>query len=162
MSAWSHRLKSPAGWLAILFVFVVLLVVGVRRDSGPSTQQERIDAVAQRLACPTCDGESVYESRGSASVAIKKEIARLVADGEMSDDRIVASIESSFGSDVLLVPRATGFDSLVWALPVGVGVVAVAGLAIAFARWRAAAAQHATPEDEDLVRRALDEVRGDT
>lgn len=150
-----RRLKSLPGWLALLFVFVVLLVIGIQRDSGPSTPQERVDAVAQRLACPTCDGESVFESRGSASVAIKREITRLVADGRLSDDEIVRTIEASFGSDVLLVPRATGLDALVWALPVGVGVVAVVGLGVAFRRWRVDSVVEVSPADRLLVEEAL-------
>lgn len=155
MTTFSRRVKSAPGWLALLFAFVVLFVIGVQRDSGPATRQERIDAVAQRLACPTCDGESVFESRGSASVAIKKEIARLVAAGQLSDGEIVRSIESSFGSDVLLVPRATGLDALVWALPVGVSVVAVVGLGLAFRRWRVEATAEVTAADEVLVAEAL-------
>ena len=149
MSTLDRRIKSLPGWLLALFVFVVLMAVGIQRDSGPSTPQERVDAVAQRLACPTCDGESVFESRGSASVAIKKEITRLVSEGQLSDDEIVKTIESSFGSDVLLVPSATGVDSLVWALPVAAGVIAVVGLGVAFRRWRMAA--EATMSDEDAV-----------
>lgn len=149
MNAVHRRIKSLPGWLLALFVFIVLMAVGIQRDSGPSTPQERVDAVAQRLACPTCDGESVFESRGSASVAIKKEITRLVSEGQLSDDEIVKTIESSFGSDVLLVPSATGIDSLVWALPVAAGVIAVVGLGVAFRRWRETS--EATVSDEDAV-----------
>ena len=151
MSSWHRRLKSLPGWLLALFVFVVLMAVGIQRDSGPSTPQERIDAVAQRLACPTCDGVSVFESRGSASVAIKKEIARLVADGQLTDGEIVKNIESSFGSDVLLVPSATGIDSLVWALPVASGVLAIVGLALAFRRWQQMSTTTVSDADAVLV-----------
>jgi cytochrome c-type biogenesis protein CcmH len=143
-------LKGPIGWFVLLFVFVAFLVVGLQRASGPSTPQERIDAVSQRLACPTCDGESVYESRGSASVAIRNEIARLVGEGRLTDGEIVRSIESSFGSDVLLVPRASGLEGLVWALPVAVAVVAVVFMGFVFQRWRR--------ESRTLVASDADEV----
>ena len=155
MSKVQRALKSPVGWMVLLFAFVALLVVGVQRDAGPATPQERIDAVSKRLACPTCDGESVFESRGSASVAIKKEVARLVADGRLTDGEIVSSIESSFGSDVLLIPRASGLDGLVWALPVAVAVVAIVGMAFVFRRWRREnRALVVTADDEVLVARA--------
>lgn len=150
-----RRLKSPLGWLVLLFAFVALLVVGVQSESGPSTSQERIDSVSKRLACPTCDGESVFESRGSASVAIKKEVARLVGEGRLTDGEIVRTIESSFGSDVLLVPRSSGLEGLVWALPVAVAVVAVVGMGFVFARWRREGRSLvATADDEVLVARA--------
>lgn len=145
--------SGGAGWLVLLFVFVALFTVGVARDAGPSTPQERIDAVSKRLACPTCDGESVYESRGSASVAIRNEVARLVADGELGDDEIVAAIVSTF-PDSLLVPRSSGIESLVWVLPVAAGVVAAAGLVAVFVRWRRQGSQVATDEDRRLVEKA--------
>lgn len=155
MSRFVKRVKSPIGWFTLLFVFVAFLVVGLQRDSGPSTPQERIDAVSQRLACPTCDGESVYESRGSASVAIRNEIARLVGDGQLTDGEIVRAIEASFGSDVLLVPRSSGIEGLVWALPVAVAVVAVVFMGFVFQRWRRESrALVATDDDEVLVARA--------
>ena len=141
--------------MVLLFVFVALFTVGSSRDAGPSTPQERIDAVSKRLACPTCDGESVYESRGGASVAIRNEVSRLVAEGELADDEIVASIVSTF-PDSLLVPRSSGVESLVWVLPVAAAVVAGAGLVAAFVRWRRMGNLAATEED----RRLVDEARG--
>ena len=162
MSKVQRALKSPVGWMVLLFAFVALLVVGIQRDAGPATPQERIDSVSKRLACPTCDGESVFESRGSASVAIKKEVARLVADGRLTDGEIVSSIEASFGSDVLLIPRASGLEGLVWALPVAVAVVAFVGMAFVFRRWRREnRVLVATADDEVLVARARRD-RGDT
>lgn len=152
MSRALRTMKGPIGWLVILFVSVVFLAVGIQRDSGPSTPQERIDSVSQRLACPTCDGESVYESRGSASIAIKREVARLVGEGQLTDGEIVRTIEASFGSDVLLVPRSSGLEGLVWALPVAVAVVAVVGMAFVFRRWRREnRSLVATDDDEVLV-----------
>lgn len=155
MSAVVRFLKGPIGWFVLLFVFVAFLIVGVQRDSGPATQRERIDAVAQRLACPTCDGESVFESRGSASVAIKNEVARLVSEGQLTDGEIVRSIEASFGSDVLLIPRSSGIEGLVWALPVAVAVVAIVFMGLVFRRWRSEnRAAVVTDADEVLVARA--------
>lgn len=151
----TRSLKSPVGWFALLFVFVAVLVVGLQRDSGPSTQGERIDEVSKRLACPTCDGESVFESRGSASVAIRNEVARLVGEGQLTDGEILRSIEASFGSDVLLVPRSSGIEGLIWALPVAITVCAVVFMGFVFQRWRRESRSLvATDADEVLVARA--------
>ena len=90
----------------------LLLAVGASRDGGPLTQQERVDDIAKRLACPTCQGESVYVSRASAAVSLRDEIARQVGSGERSDDQIVAYVEQRFGGQVLLVPRSSGIDAL--------------------------------------------------
>ena len=153
----SSRLKSWPMWMLMGIVTVCLLAIGAGRDGGPLTQQERIDGITKHLACPTCDGESVFVSQASAAVNIKNEVARQVAAGQRDDEQIVAFIEERFGGRVLLVPRATGFDSLVWVLPVSVLVCSVAGLAATFRRWRRE--QGLVPSDDDraLVARLLAE-----
>lgn len=151
----TSRLKSWPVWGAMGVVVAVLLVFGTLRDSGPSTQAERVDAIAQRLACPTCDGESIYVSRARAAEAIRNEIARQVAAGQSTDNEIVAYIEQRFPGSLLL-PRAEGVDSIVWILPVVVLVLGFGGLALAFRKWRDEAEAQATDADIALVAESLD------
>jgi cytochrome c-type biogenesis protein CcmH len=156
-------LKRWPAWVLLVFVVVAFLAVGASRDSGPSTPAERADAIAQRVACPVCDGESVYESRNTASVNLRNAISQLVDEGRASDDEIIAVIERSYGGQVLLVPKASGFDALVWALPVAALVCAVAGLAVTFRRWRreGAGAHDPTDDERTMVAAALAEGDGD-
>ncbi|MEY3806711.1 MAG: cytochrome c biosis protein CcmH [Actinomycetota bacterium] len=151
------KLKSWPVWMLMGIVTVALLAVGTTRDSGPLTQSDRIDAISKRIACPTCDGESIFVSRATAADAIRKQVARDVAAGQLSDDEIIATIAQSFDAQVLLVPRATGLDSLVWVLPIAVLVCAIAGLVIAFRRWRAQLDADASDEDFVLVEKLLAE-----
>lgn len=122
-------------WLVIVVASVALLVTGSVRDTGPLTQSDRIDDITKRIACPTCDGESVYVSRASAAQAIRAEVARQVGAGTRTDDQIVAYIVDRFGGQVLLLPRATGLDALLWVLPVIAAAVLV-GLLWNFLRGR--------------------------
>ena len=151
------RVKSWPMWMLMGILTVALLAVGSTRDMGPMTQGDRIDAITKRIACPTCDGESVYVSRATAAEAIRKQVARDVATGAKTDTEIIGSIADSFNAQVLLVPRATGLDSLVWVLPIAVFVCAVVGLAIAFRRWRGQNTGDATDEDFALVNSLLGE-----
>ena len=123
-------------WLAMFLLVAVLLVFGASRTGGPKTQQDRIDAITSVLACPTCSGESVFVSRAVAAESIRAEVARQVAAGLRSDEQIMSYIEQRFGGQVLLVPRATGVDSLVWALPVAALVFSMFLLVSAFVKWR--------------------------
>jgi cytochrome c-type biogenesis protein CcmH len=159
----SRTLKRWPAWVLLVFVVVAFLAIGASRDSGPSTPAERADAIAQRVACPVCDGESVYESRNTASVNLRNAITELVNEGRASDDEIIGFIESRYGGRVLLVPKASGFDALVWALPVAALVCAVTGLAVAFRRWRreGAGAHDPTDDERALVAAALAEGDGD-
>lgn len=149
------NVRRRFAWSVMAVVVASLLAFGATRDTGPLTQAERIDAISRRIACPTCDGESVYVSRASAAEAIRNQIARDVAAGRLDDDEIVASIADAFMAQVLLVPRATGFDSLVWILPVAVLVASVAGLWSAFRRWGERDDGRPSREDEELVSRLL-------
>ena len=75
----------------------------------------------------------------------------------LSDDEILAVFEAR-NSEILLVPKASGFDALVWVLPVMGFVVGVTALVFAFRRWRleADAISDPTEADRDLVAAALD------
>ena len=152
----TRRLKSWPSWVLLVLLVGGLLAVGATRDAGPRTPKERVEDISRQLACPICDGESVFESRNADSQAIRVEIARQVDTGTVSDDQIINFIEQRFGSKVLLVPRATGIDALVWALPAAALVCAVVGLAVAFRRWKAAADTIPDDEDRRLVAAALD------
>ncbi len=140
-------------WLLVLFVGVGALAVGATRDRGPLDPGDRIDAISRRIACPVCDGESVYESRNPASEAIRSAIREGVRGGALDDDAVIAGVAEAYGAQVLLVPRATGLDALAWALPVTAAVVAIAALGAAFRRWRVESATigEATEEDRRIV-----------
>ncbi len=151
------RVKSWPVWMFMAVLTVALLAVGTTRDNGPLTQSDRIDAISKRIACPTCDGESVYVSRATAAEAIRKQVARDVSAGKLTDNEIIGSIANAFNAQVLLVPRATGLDSLVWVLPIAVLVCAVVGLGVAFRRWKQQNTGDASAEDFALVNSLLGE-----
>lgn len=156
-----NRLKSWPVWMLMGLIVVALLTVGSTRDKGPLTQSDRIDAISKNIACPTCDGESVYVSRASAAEAIRKQIARDVRAGTLTNDEIIGSIAKTFKAQVLLVPRATGVDSLVWIMPIAILVCAVAGLWAAFRRWRRDNSGEASADDFALVASLLTEDPSD-
>lgn len=151
----NKNLKRWPGWLLLVTVVLVALAIGSTRSSGPLTDSDRIDSISQRLACPTCAGESVYESQASAARGIKQQIKRFVEQGTATDDQIIQYVQNQFGTKTLLVPNASGFDALVWALPAFALVIAVFGLAVAFRRWKRVADTVPTDDDRALVMAAL-------
>jgi cytochrome c-type biogenesis protein CcmH len=151
----ASSLKRWPGWVLLVFVVVGFLAYGSTRDAGARTPEERVEEIAKRLACPVCDGESVYESANPASAAIRQEIKAQVAGGEPTDDDIVAYIVQQFGAQTQLVPKATGFESLVWVLPAVAFVCAMVGLFFAFRRWRTNADDVPDDADRALVEAAL-------
>ena len=75
----NRRVKRWPGWVSLLFVVVGLVAFGATRDTGPRTPDERIESISKRLACPVCQGESVYESRNPASIQIRVAVQAAVS-----------------------------------------------------------------------------------
>ena len=97
----------------------------------------------------------MYESQASAARGIKQQIKRFVEEGTSTDDQIIEYIQTQFGTKTLLVPNASGFDALVWALPAFALVIAIAGLTVAFRRWKMAGNDAPTADDFALVSAAM-------
>jgi cytochrome c-type biogenesis protein CcmH len=147
--------STTAAWLVLACVAAAAIVLGTMRDSAPATTEDRINAVAETIKCPTCQGESVADSNAPTSREIRRDIADRLGRGE-SPDEIRASYADNYGDAILLTPSSGGLTSLVWILPVVAAVSAIAGLVVAFRRWRGPVA-HASDADRALVARALDE-----
>jgi cytochrome c-type biogenesis protein CcmH/NrfF len=122
-------------WGLLLAVVAASLGVAAADEAGPRSNRERVEAIGATIQCPTCRGQAVTDSAAPAATNIRREIARRVEAGE-SDDQIRAAIADAFGDQVLLNPPRSGFAAVVWVLPVAAFLVAVAGLALAFRRWR--------------------------
>lgn len=153
----NRTVKRWPAWVVLVLAVVGLLAFGVTRDTGPRTPGERIESISKRLACPVCDGESVYESRNPASNQIREAVRQAVADGQRSDAEIIQQIAVAYEGEELLVPTASGVEALAWALPATAFVIAIVGLTVAFRRWRASAATlgRATDDDYALVAAAM-------
>jgi cytochrome c-type biogenesis protein CcmH len=145
--------RRVAGWLAMLAIVVGALLVGVTDDGGPRTDGERARDLSASVACPTCDGQSVADSDSSAARNVRTFIEQRIADGQ-ADDQIRDELASRYGERILLTPGRSGLAGLVWVLPVAALVAALAGVALAFRRWRGRGVVHATDDDRALVDKA--------
>lgn len=144
------KLKRWPAWLLLLFVVAGFLAYGSTHEVGARTPEERVEEISKQLACPVCGGETVYESRNTTSASIRAEIERQVTSTDASDDEVIAYIVQQFGARTQLLPRASGFESLVWVLPAVALVCAGAGLFFAFRRWRHNV--DTVPDEEDRAR----------
>lgn len=131
-----------------LLLLLGALIVG--KGTTSNSVQARTDRIASDIKCPTCQGLSVKQSSAGPAKAIFSEIQRQVTEGQ-SDADIRGYLVSRFGIEQLLRPEATGVSSLVWIAPVVFGVVALAALLFAFARWRKNTTPPFDPDDEALV-----------
>ncbi|HWW54109.1 MAG TPA: cytochrome c-type biogenesis protein CcmH [Acidimicrobiales bacterium] len=149
-------LRRWAPWLALLVVLIVALAVASSGGGTRESQSARVARLTSEIRCPTCAGLSAAESNSETAQAIRADVAKDVSAGQ-SDGQIFASVRSLYGSDILLRPSASGLVGLVWVLPVVAFVLAGAGLAMAFRRWRRLSIKEASDDDRTRVARALGE-----
>jgi cytochrome c-type biogenesis protein CcmH len=142
--------KRWPAWVLLVLVVAGFLAFGSTRQAGARTPEERLEEISKQLACPVCNGETVYESRNTASTSIRAEIRAQVATTDATDDEIIAYIVAQFGAKTQLLPKASGFESLVWVLPAAALVCAAVGLFFAFRRWQRNV--DTVPNDDDRAR----------
>ncbi|MFN2606638.1 MAG: cytochrome c-type biogenesis protein CcmH [Acidimicrobiales bacterium] len=135
-------------------MLAVTLLVGSHGRSAAPSDASRAHRIDTEIRCPTCRGLSAADSDAPAAQAIRDEVLRRVQAGQ-TDGEVRAYLVSRYSADILLKPRSSGIAGLVWALPVVALVLAVGGLALAFARWRAHPGTRVSDADRALVDQAL-------
>ena len=120
-------------WTFLAALVVVAVAVALLNPHAPSTAS-RVAHLETLVRCPSCEDLSVAQSTSTSSLAVRHEIARLVAAGA-SDASILTRLESTYGSSVLLSPPTSGIGVVLWLVPVLV-LLALLGVAVRLARRR--------------------------
>lgn len=141
-------------WALMAVVVAASVAVGMTGDRGPRTEDDRVNAIATQVRCPTCRSLSAAESDAKAAQAVRDEIRSRLRRGE-TDEQIRGYLVSRYGPDILLEPQARGISGLVWVLPAVAGVAAVASLGVVFRRSRQPSGRAPDPDERALVEEAL-------
>lgn len=109
-----------------LWCLALLCVLAVALLEAPSTAsaQSRIAHLETLVKCPACEDLSVAQSNATSSIAVRHDIARRVRAGE-SDNKILTSLEATYGTSILLSPPTSGLGFLLWLVPFGALVALV-------------------------------------
>lgn len=96
--------------------------------------EARTSAIASRLRCPVCQGESIEDSPSE----LAREMRSLVRD-QLREGRTPREINAYFvaryGEWILLEPTMTGLNILLYVLPVLLVVGGLALVAVLVRRW---------------------------
>lgn len=142
--------RRGLAWVTVAATAMAALVLAAIVDGPPRTNEDRVRALSEDFACPTCDGQSVAESNAVVAEEIRREIRRQV-DAGATDEEITDVLIAGFDESIDLRPRASGLVGLVWVLPVFATVFGVAGLVMVFRRWAHSGGRQATSADESIV-----------
>lgn len=124
-------LRSFALWCVALLAVVVFSTALRPSGSGTLARTQHLETLVR---CPACDDLSVAVSNATSAIAVRHEIATKVRQGQ-SDNQILTSLESVYGTSILLSPPASGLGVLLWIVPLLVVVLLIAS-AIRLARRR--------------------------
>jgi cytochrome c-type biogenesis protein CcmH len=147
------RSRKLLPWFALALVVLaatVVLVVRSRPDNSPAARAIRLE---HQLACPVCEGQSVFDSNSPQSEAIRRDIPRRIAAGQ-SDAEIRAYYVSRWTEKILETPSNSGLGIIAWGLPALAVILGAAAIVVAVRRWSHTPRLTATDEDEEIVRRA--------
>ena len=92
---------------------------------GEPTDLDRVEALAARIRCPVCQGESIADSPTPYAKDIMAFVEQRIDEG-WTDEQILDYLEDRFAG-IRLDPRFSGTTMLLWLLPLG---VASAGIAL--------------------------------
>lgn len=120
------RGRRVVSWMAAVLVAAAAFLFGSVAEGPPSTNADRVRALAEDFACPVCAGQSVAESDVPVAREIRRQIAVWVDEGR-SDAYIRDQLVAAYDTDIDYNPSATGITSLVWILPLlaGAGIASV-------------------------------------
>ena len=106
----------------------------VPRAASTSDLERRTSAVASGLRCPVCQGVSVEDSPTDLARQMRATVRDQLAAGRSEDDVRQYFIDR-YGEWILLEPRATGFNLLVYLLPWLAVLAGLGFIVVSVRRW---------------------------
>lgn len=116
--------------------------------------EARARAISEQLRCLVCQNQSIDDSDADLAGDLRRLVRERLLAGD-SDDQVIAYLVSRYGEFVLLKPRLSARNALLWATPAIVLAIGGAFIVVA-ARRRRTAASPLTAEE----RAELDKVIG--
>ena len=107
---------------------------GLPAGAGGADLERRTSEVASELRCPVCQGVSVEESPTELARQMRAVVRDQLAAGR-SPEEVRAYFVGKYGEWVLLEPRASGFNLVVYILPWLALLAGAVVIVLAVRRW---------------------------
>ena len=134
-------------WLVALAALTMIAAAADPADRLPNPAQEgRAKALFQEFRCVECQNESIDDSEAPVAHDLRQAVRRQIASGA-SDQQVRSYLVQRYGEFILLKPRFSLGNAVLWLTPLLVALVGV-GLLVIRARRKDAAA---LPTEVDLT-----------
>lgn len=136
-----------------LIAFAVLFALAPRPVGAGAVDETRIDEnvreVAKTLRCAVCQNESVWESQAELAQQMRALIRERLVQGETPDE-VKNYFYTRYGDYILLTPRKSGMNWMLWVGPFILLALGAALLYRLLTRWVAQSRSEAAPEPDEL------------
>jgi cytochrome c-type biogenesis protein CcmH len=110
--------------------------------------ERRTAEVSSVLRCPVCQGLSIQDSPSELSLQMKDVVRQQLREGK-SPDEVKAYFVSKYGEWILLQPKASGMNLLVYIAPLLLLLAGGVVIWVAVRRWSSAASTSEGAEDAE-------------
>ena len=112
----SRRRTAAALLLAAALAVAGLGLARAASPGGSATLQERVDAVAATIRCPTCQGLSIKDSPSVLADGSRQIVEQQLREGRTPDE-VRQYFVDRYGPSAVLSPDPAGAGLLAWLLP---------------------------------------------
>jgi cytochrome c-type biogenesis protein CcmH len=133
--------------MALRIIFILLIILSSRLDAGPVDIEEETRAISAELRCVVCQNLSVADSPSEMAQQMRASVREQLEAGK-SPQEIKDFFVSKYGEWVLLAPTNSGFNRLLWWLPLTVLIGGILATLFLARRWAAGKANWVVPEIE--------------
>ena len=113
--------------------------VTASQDPADADLEARTTAVASTLRCPVCQGESIQDSPSQLAQDMRALVREQLRSGRTPEE-VRAYFVGRYGEWILLEPRMTGLNVLLYVFPVALVLGGLALVAMLVKKWSAPAA----------------------
>ena len=122
-------------FLVRLTILIITCVIPFSSFSSENKQfEDRYKKLSNDLRCPTCQGLSVKDSDAGFSNSIKRKIRDLMKK-QKSDEEILEYFVERYGEWILRAPQVSGFNMVLWILPVFSIIIALLWVIYRSKKW---------------------------
>lgn len=135
----------------ITALLLALALQGAPAATNDSILEARTREVASLLRCPVCQGLSIQDSPSELSVQMKDVVRQQLKEGKTPEE-VKAYFVSKYGEWILLEPKPSGMNLLVYGAPILLVIGGAVLIWILVRRWSSSGVvESVVPEDDDVL-----------
>jgi cytochrome c-type biogenesis protein CcmH len=106
-------LKQSFLWSLCASAIAPLCLFAQTLDAKGEMRARHLD---QEIRCVSCQSQSINDSEAPIALDLRRDIRRQIQDGR-TDAQIRESLQKRYGEYILLRPKISGINSLLWLFP---------------------------------------------